>query len=140
MSKFNELLESSYSAQLRESNGKVNQTDRNALRNALMEALAADLEAIMTTDGAIVEMQHEEWGRICLEVSIKVKDPEYDPELAQEEYNLKQEAKAAKALEVEKRAAERKAKSDAIAATREAKKATKQVAFFMVWWDWGVGI
>lgn len=102
---FLQLLEESVNAQLRESNGKVNQTDRNNLRAQLMNALAADLDAVMTVDGAILEFEHEYWGSLCVEVNLKMKDPEYDIETAREEYEAKLAKAEARRLEAEKRAA-----------------------------------
>lgn len=125
MSKFNEVLAEAFNAQLRESNGKLNQTDRNTLRNELMEALAEDLNAVMTVDGAIIEFEHEYWGSLAVEVSVKMKDPNYDTEAAADEYAEKVAAAEAKKAEVLKRAAERQAKSEALKATREAKKTSK---------------
>lgn len=125
MSKFQELLTEAYKSELRDSNGKLNQTDRNTLRNELMEALAEDLNAVMTVDGAIVEFEHEYWGSLAVEVSVKMKDPNYDTEAAADEYAEKVAAAEAKKAEVLKRAAERQAKSEALKAARELKKISK---------------
>ena len=122
---FLKSLEDAYNRTLRESNGKLNQTDRNTLRHDLMEALASDLDAVMTSDGAVIEMQHEEWGMIPVEVSIKIKDPNFDIDTAVDEYQEKLAKAEAKRLEAEHRAAERKLKQDALKASREAKKNAK---------------
>ena len=111
MTKFTEALANAKNAQLRDSAGKVNQTDRNTLRNQLMEALVADLNAVMTVDGAIVEFEHEYWGSLAVEVSIKMKDPNYDIDTASQEYQEKVAKAAAKKADAEAKAAERAAKS-----------------------------
>lgn len=126
MSKFQELLNASYNAQLRDSNGKLNQTDRNTLRNQLMQVLADDLNATVTVDGAIIEFEHEYWGSLAVEISVKMKDPNYDADAARDEYVAKQEAAEAKRVEAAKRAAERKVKSEALKASREARKERKE--------------
>ena len=125
MSKFQELLTEAFNYQLRESNGKINQTDRNDLRNELMHALAEDLAATLTVDGAVIEFEHDYWGSLAVEITVKMKDPNYDVDAARDEYADKIEAAEAKKAEATKRAAERSAKSEALKAAREAKKATK---------------
>jgi cell division septum initiation protein DivIVA len=110
MTQFEQVLIDAVNTQLRDSAGKVNQTDRNALRNRLMAALANDLNAVMTVDGAIVEFPHEYWGSLAVEVSVKMKDPNYDTETAHKEYVEKVEKAEAKRLETERKAAERASK------------------------------
>ena len=122
MSKFNEALAEAYNAELKDSNGKINQTDRNHFRKVLMDALMEDLGGSMTADGIVLEIEHEYWGSIYAEVSIKVKDTDYDLDASVEEYNEKSAAAEAKKADAAKRAAERQAKSDALKAVREAKK------------------
>lgn len=111
MTNFEKALAEAKTTQLRDSAGKVNQTDRNALRNRLMDAITADLNAVLTVDGAIVEFEHEYWGSLAVEVSIKMKDPNYDIDTAAAEYQEKVVKAAAKKAEVEAKAAERAAKS-----------------------------
>lgn len=120
--KFMDVLTEAYKAELKDTSGKINQTDRNALRNRLMDALAEDLSAVMTADGAVVEFEHEYWGSLCVEVSLKMKDPNFDLDTAVEEYQEKQDAAEAKKAEAVKRAAERAAKSDALKAAKASKK------------------
>lgn len=122
MSKFNEALAEAYNAELKDSNGKINQTDRNNFRKVLMEALMEDLGGSMTADGIVLEIEHEYWGSLYAEVSIKVKDTDYDLDSAVDEYNEKTAAAEAKKADAAKRAAERQAKSEALKAVREAKK------------------
>jgi hypothetical protein len=120
MTKFDETLAEAYNAQLRESNGKFNQTDRNNLRAKFMDALLADLGGHMTGDGIVMEVEHEYWGSIYIEVNLKMKDPEYDLDAAVEEY----QSKLAKAEE-KRKAAEIKANEAAI--KREATKKPQKV-------------
>lgn len=118
---FSKALIEARNAELKDSNGKVNQTDRNNLRNALMKALCEDLGAIMTVDGAILEFEHEYWGSLCIEIPLKMKDPNYDTDTAHDEY-LEKIAKAqAKKADAEAKAIERKAKAEALKQVKEAK-------------------
>ena len=114
MTNFTNALLEARNAELKDSNDKVNQTDRNALRNALMAALTKDLNAISTIDGAIVEFKHEYWGTLCVEVSLKMKDPNFDLVTAEAEYIEKQKKALAKKADAEAKAAERKIKADAL--------------------------
>lgn len=116
--KLNELLANSSTVELKDSNGKINQTDRNTLRNALLNALCEDLNGVMTADGIILEFEHEYWGSLCVEVSLKMKDPNFDLDTAVEEYNEKLLAQETKKIEAMKRAAERQAKADATKGTK----------------------
>ena len=133
--KFTEVLTEAYLTPLKESNGKINQTDRNALRNELLHALASDLDATMTSEGAVVSFAHEYWGELCVEITLKMKDPNFDLPTAEQEYVDKLNEQEDKKLESAKRAAERLAKSEA---TKRAKatKGTKQVLFC---WAGGLG-
>lgn len=110
MTHFEQVLIDAVNTQLRDSAGKVNQTDRNALRNRLMTALATDLNAVMTTDGAIVEFPHEYWGSLAVEISVKMKDPNYDLETEHKVYLEKVEKAEAKRKESERKAVERATK------------------------------
>lgn len=111
--KLHEQLELAFNAQLRDSEDKINQTDRNALRATLLSALCEDLGATMTTDGAILTFEHEYWGRLSVEVSLKMKDPEYDVETAAQEHLNKLRAAEEKRIEAMKKAAERETKRKA---------------------------
>lgn len=119
MTKFDNALAEAYKAQLRDSNGKFNQTDRNNLRATLMESLRDDLGGYMTSDGIVLEVEHEEWGSVYVEVNLKMKDPEYDITAAVQEY----QEKVAKA-EAKRIAAETKAREAAI--KKEATKKTQK--------------
>lgn len=120
--KFLESLVDAKSAELKDSNGKINQTDRNALRNTLLDALRYDLNAVMTADGAVIEFEHEYWGSLCVEVSLKMKDPEYDIVEAEEEYIHKQEAAELKKALAQKRSDERSSKAEALKSVKRAAK------------------
>ena len=115
--KIHEQLDIAYNAPLRDSDDKINQTDRNALRSTLLHALCEDLGATMTVDGAVLSFEHEYWGRLSVEVSLKMKDPEYDVEAAAQEYQSKLRAAEEKRIAAMKKAAERETK----------RKATKKV-------------
>jgi len=93
MLKFHEALANAKTAQLRDSNGKLNQTDRNVLRAAILEALLEDLGGNMTSDGIVLEIEHEYWGSLFGEVTFKFKANDYDLDGAIEEYNEKQAKK-----------------------------------------------
>ena len=119
--KINEILAQSKAVELKESNGKINQTDRNALRQVLLNALCEDLEGVMTAEGIVLEFEHEYWGSLCIEVTLKMKDPNFDLDTARQEYEDKLEMAEAKKLESAKRAAERAAKTDAVKSAKEKK-------------------
>lgn len=104
MTNFQKALLDAYNFELRDSNGKINQTDRNNLRANLMAALQADIEGIFTVDGLILPFAHIYWGQLNLEISVKMKDPEYDLDTAIEEYEEKMAKAEAKRLEAEKKA------------------------------------
>ena len=123
MTNFQKALADAKVMELRDSNGKLNQTDRNALRNILMEALVADLNAVLTADGAIVEFEHDYWGSLAVEVSLKMKDPNYDIDTAAAEYDAKVAKAEAKKAEAAAKATERKAKADALKEAKERKNA-----------------
>lgn len=126
MSKLNKAIELAFTAKLKESNGKLNQTDRNALRQTLLDALAEDLGAVMTVEGLVVEIPHEEWGTVFAEVNIKMKDTDFDIIEATAAYATKLADRTAKEKEKEAKAAERAAKDKAIKDSKEIKaKATK---------------
>ena len=111
--KLHEQLELAFNAPLRDSEGKLNQTDRNALRAVLLNALCEDLGATMTADGAVLSFEHDYWGSLCVEVSLKMKDPEYDVEAAAQEHLNKLRAAEEKRIEAMKKAAERETKRKA---------------------------
>ena len=98
MTNFQKALLEARTFELRESNGKINQTDRNNLRAKLMAALQQDIEGIFTVDGLILPFGHEYWGELHLEVSLKMKDPEYDLDTAVQEYEEKQAKADAKTI------------------------------------------
>ena len=111
--KLHEQLELAFNAQLRDSEGKLNQTDRNALRAVLLNALCEDLGATMTADGVVLSFEHDYWGSLCVEVSLKMKDPEYDVIAAKQEYESKLKEAARKREAAMKKAAERETKRKA---------------------------
>ena len=113
MTKFDETLAEAYNAQLRESNGKFNQTDRNNLRAKFMDALLADLGGHMTGDGIVMEVEHEYWGSIYIEVNLKMKDPEYDLDAAVEEHQEKVAKAEARRIVAEAKAREAAIKREA---------------------------
>ena len=121
MTKFAEVLTEAKTAQLRESNGKVNQGDRNALRAKLMLALIEDLDATMTSEGAVVEFEHDYWGSLFVEIPLKMKDPDFDLDTAHQEYLNKVEKASLKEQDKLAKAAEREAKSAALKDVREKK-------------------
>jgi RecA-family ATPase len=121
MTKFAQALADAKTAQLRDSNGKVNQSDRNALRAILMAALTEDLNAVMTSEGAVVGFEHEYWGQLFVEVPLKMKDADFDVETAQQEYADKVEKAESREQEKLAKARERDAKAAALKEAREKK-------------------
>lgn len=121
MTKFAQALAEAKTAQLRDSNGKVNQGDRNALRSVLLTALIEDLGATITADGAIVEFEHDYWGSLAVEVSFKMKDPNFDIDTAHQEYIEKVEKARVREQEKLIKAQEREAKAAALKEVREKK-------------------
>lgn len=118
MVNFDEALVHAYTATLRDSNGKINQTDRNNLRKQLLDALIRDISGVMTSDGIIHEVEHEYWGSVFVELSIKIKDVDYDLNTAVDEYQEKLSKAETRRMEAERRSRERAEKSAAIRASK----------------------
>jgi len=98
---------------IRDSNGKMNQTDRNKARNILIDALTLDLGGIRTPEGIGLEIPHDEWGAFNIEIKIVAKGNEFDVVEAHEAFQSKVEKQAARKAEAERKAAERQAKIEA---------------------------
>lgn len=118
MKHFTDALILAATTELKDANNKLNQTDRNRLRANLMVAIWADIQeafdayipnarAVMTSDGIQNEFPHDEWGHLCVELNLKMKDPEFDLETAAQEYLDKTERAEQKKVEAAKKAAER---------------------------------
>ena len=121
MTKFAQALADAKTAQLRDSNGKVNQSDRNALRAKLVAALVEDLEGVMTSEGPVVGFEHEYWGQLFVEVPLKMKDADFDIETAHQEYVDKVEKAEARSAEKLAKAQEREVKAAALQEARSKK-------------------
>lgn len=104
---------------IRDSNGKMNQTDRNKARNMLVDALAIDLGGVRTPDGIGLEIPHDEWGAFNIEIKVVAKGNEFDVVEANETFKSKVEKQAARKAEAERKAAERQAKIAAAKAKTE---------------------
>jgi len=110
MTHFQKALEDARTFELRDSNGKINQTDRNKLRAMFMAALLLDMGLVMTVEGLIGAFEHEYWGQLFIELNVKMKDPDFDLDTAIMEYQEKMAKAEAKRIEAEQKAAERAAK------------------------------
>lgn len=108
MKTLNEVIATLIDREIKLTDDKINQSDRNAIRAMLMDALCVDLGGTMTSDGIIIEIPHDELGCLMAEVTIKMKSLDYDIESAATEYQEKLTAKAEK----EKAKAEKTAKAN----------------------------
>lgn len=95
---------------IRDSNGKMNQTDRNEQRNKLVDALALDLGAIRTLNGIALEIPHDEWGSFVIEIKVVAKNQDFIVESEAEAFIDKQAQRIARKAEAQRKAAERQAK------------------------------
>ena len=120
MEKFQKFVSAIAGLVLKASEAKVNQTQRNALKNDALEALLADFAALdgvaiaRTNDGIVLEVANAELGSVYFEFDLKIKDLDFDFEGAIAERKLTLDARTARA----EKAAEKKAK---VAAERKAK-------------------
>jgi hypothetical protein len=98
------------------SGDKINQTERNTTKAAVLEAIttdlfAAGLTAVRTADGIVLEVANDELGSIFFELDIKVKSSDFDITTAVAEYqdqiNARQERIASAAKRKEQRIAEK---------------------------------
>lgn len=86
--------------QLRTNGDKLHQTDRNAMRMALIQDVKALLckygvECGMVADGLAVNVEHEELGAINFVLDLKMKNLDYDYDFEIEDYEARmQEARA----------------------------------------------
>jgi len=119
MEHFEQALIEVQKSVIRDSNGKMNQTDRNKQRNILIDALALDLGGVRTPDGIGLEIPHDEWGSFAIEIKIVAKGNEFDVVEANEAFKSKVEKQAAKKADAERKAAERQAKIAAAKAKAE---------------------
>jgi hypothetical protein len=108
------------SLELKSAGNKINQIQRNQLKENSLVALAndlSDLNVFRTNDGIIVEIANDELGAIHLEIDIKVKNLDFDLDsaVAEREQTLANRAERAQ------KAAERKAKVAAEKAAKSAK-------------------
>jgi hypothetical protein len=97
---------------------KINQTERNAFKAQVLESLisdlsSADMTAVRTSDGIVLEIENDELGSIYLELDVKVKNTDYDLDEAIADYQSKLTAAADRVAQVAKRKAERLAKKSA---------------------------
>lgn len=121
MEKFKQALQDAHNAELKDNNGKIQQTQRNQLRARLLQALAEDLQAVMTVEGPVIEFEHEYWGSLFLDVNLTFRTPDeaYDLDVAHEQYLEKVAAENAKLEAKAKAAAERAAKAEAAKISRK---------------------
>ena len=120
MNKLQELIVATADAKLKASGAKINQVQRNALKEDALKALFAELQIlesaniVRTNDGIVLEIPNDELGAVFLELDIKVKDLDFDIVSAVDERETALKDRADRA----EKAAEKKAK---VAAERKAK-------------------
>lgn len=120
MEKFQKFVSAIAGLVLKASGAKVNQVQRNALKNDALEALLADFAALdgvaitRTNDGIVLEVPNDELGSLYFEFDLKIKDLDFDVVAAVNDRDLTLQARNERAA----KAAERKAK---VAAERKAK-------------------
>jgi hypothetical protein len=101
------------------SGDKINQTERNATKAAVLEAISTDLfasglTAVRTADGIVIEVENDELGSIFFELDIKVKSSDFNVDEAVADYQSKLSAAAERVQAAAKRKEQRiaeKAKS-----------------------------
>lgn len=112
-----------YDYTLTESGKSIAQKERNELKYNLTEVIADLLQnngvefITRTSEGYILELQHQEFGVIPVELNIKVKNLDFDVVAAEEDWTIKVEERKAKE--------ERKTKEIAAKEARKQKKAKK---------------
>ena len=98
------------------SGDKINQTERNTTKAAVLEAISTDLfaaglTAVRTAEGIVLEIENDELGSIFFELDIKVKSSDFNVDEAVADYQSKVAAAAERITSAAKRKAERLAKS-----------------------------
>ena len=94
------------------SGDKINQTERNATKSAVLEAISTDLfaaglTAVRTSDGIVLEIENDDLGSIFFELDIKVKGSDFDITSAVAEYQDKVAAAAERITAAAKRKEQR---------------------------------
>lgn len=119
--------------QVRLTGDKIQQTDRNRMRAAIVAETmamfkAAGLDCAMTKDGLAVCIPHEDLGCVCFIADIKMKDLNYDYDFEVDDYAATLAAKEAeakaKAEAKARKVAEDKARREAKAQAEAAKNAS----------------
>lgn len=110
MEKLIQLVATTKSQKFSVSNDKIKQTERNALKSDLLEALSSDLangiEIIgRSKEGVIVALHNDIEGSIYGVIDIVVKDLNFEPDLLIDEYIQAQADKVAKAKAQEQKRA-----------------------------------
>ena len=113
--------------QVRLTGDKIQQTDRNRMRTAIVAETmamfkAAGLDCAMTKDGLAVCIPHEDLGCVCFIADIKMKDLNYDYDFEVDDYAATLAAKEAEAKA--RKVAEDKARREAKAQAEAAKNAS----------------
>lgn len=102
MEKLTQLVSTTKSQKFSVSKDKIKQTERNALKSDLLEALSSDLAVGVevvgrSKEGIIIALQNDIEGAIYGVVDIVVKDFTFEPEILIDEYAQAQADKIAKA-------------------------------------------
>jgi hypothetical protein len=104
MRQFKQYVDLLDGADLKGSNDKINQTQRNEIKAYGLNAIERDLvenglTVHRTKDGLVVEIQNKEFGVIYSVIDFKIKNLDYDVDGAVAEYNEAIAERDRKALE-----------------------------------------
>ena len=102
MEKLTQLVQATKTQKFSVSKDKIKQTERNALKSDLLEALSSDLAVGVevvgrSKEGIIIALQNDIEGAIYGVVDIVIKDFTFEPEILIDEYAQAQADKIAKA-------------------------------------------
>jgi hypothetical protein len=110
MEKLTQLVKGTKTQKFSVSNDKIKQTERNALKSDLLEALSSDLTSGIevigrSKEGIIIALQNDIEGAIYGVIDIVIKDLTFEPDLLIDEYAQAQAEKIAKAKAQEQKRA-----------------------------------
>ena len=105
MEKLLQLVQATKKTKFEVSKDKIKQTQRNALKSDLLEALSSDLADSIevvgrSKEGIIIAIPNDIEGSIYAVVDVVLKNLDFDPQIMLDEYENAQAEKEAKALSV----------------------------------------
>jgi len=112
MEKLQALVQATNTQKFSVSKDKIKQTERNALKSDILEALSSDLETSIevvgrSKEGIIIALPNEIEGSIYAVVDVVLKNLDFEPEVLIDEYEKAKAEKEAKAKALaEKRASQ----------------------------------